>query len=148
ILAGALQGTAAAGARAVVVNPSGRYPLTFGLGSLAEEMKDFDRHITSAVRSKEMLLLHTPTQVRRALELTDTLALPFRALIALSLYTQGRFQGVFWLGYTQPHPFTPKEVELLRTLAGQASVLVETARLFANAEGGRRRLAAVLASTA
>ena len=51
------------------------------------------------------------------------------------------------MGYRQPHKFDQTEQDLLHTLAGQAAVLVENARLFSTAEGGRRRLAAVLSST-
>ena len=69
------------------------------------------------------------------------------ALFALPLRLAGEYQGALYLGYRQPHYFDSDERNLLRTLAGQASVLVQNAYLFAAAEGGRRRLAAVLAST-
>jgi PAS domain S-box-containing protein len=52
-----------------------------------------------------------------------------------------------WLGYDQVHQFGTTEIDFLSTLASQAAVAVENARLFQAAEGGRRRLAAILEST-
>jgi len=70
-----------------------------------------------------------------------------QALLAIPLVSKERFQGIFWVTYRQPRSFDEGALNFIRTLANQASVLVENARLYANAEGGRRRLAAVLAST-
>lgn len=147
VLDGALKGTHADGIRAVVLNPSGRYPLTFGAGDLSEAMSVYDRRIATLVRDSDFVVLSTPQEVRDMLGVTDR-GLPLRAIIAIALYTKERFQGTFWLSYRQSHQPTPNERDLLRTLASQSSVLVDNARLFATAEGGRRRLAAVLASTA
>ena len=72
---------------------------------------------------------------------------PATVALALPLYAKERFQGMIWVGYRTPRSFDTNEKNLLNTLAGQAAVLVENARLYANSEGGRRRLAAVLAST-
>jgi PAS domain S-box-containing protein len=101
----------------------------------------------SRLRHSDELLLTSANAIREALGLSDTAVSPVPALIAIPLHSHDRFQGVLWLGYRQPHRFGQTEQDLLKTLAGQAAVLVENARLFATAEGGRRRLAAVLAST-
>jgi len=147
ILRGALRGSGASGVRAVVVNPSGRRPLTFAEGPAGEEMKVFDRKIARMAQRRREVMLSTPEQIRQELGLAPEQLLPVRSLLAIALYAKERFQGVFWLGYRQPHHYNATELDLLRTMAGQASVLVENARLFATAEGQRRRLAAVLAST-
>lgn len=147
ILRGALRGSGASGVRAVVVNPSGRRPLTFAEGPVGDEMDVFDRKIARIAQRRRELMLSTPEQIRQELGLAPEQLLPVRSLLAIALYAKERFQGVFWLGYRQPHHFSATELDLLRTMAGQASVLVENARLFATAEGQRRRLAAVLAST-
>lgn len=147
ILRGVLRGTGASGARAVVLNPSGGNPLTFGEGPAAEEMSRLDRQIMSRLRHQSELILTTPEAICEALNLPETADPPVPALMAIPLYTQSHFQGVLWLGYRQIHNFDLTERNLLRTLAGQAAVLVQNAHLFATAEGGRRRLAAVLAST-
>lgn len=146
ILRGALRGTGAAGARAVVLNPNGNYPLTFGQGPASDAMAVLDKPISIQLRHREELILATPAQMRAALHVTLP-KLPIPALVAIPLQSHGRFQGVLWLGYRQPHGFDSSARTLLHTLAGYAAVLVENARLFALTEGGRRRLAAVLSST-
>lgn len=148
ILRGVLQGTGAAGARVVVLNPSGRYPLLYEQGPAAPQMALLDRKIMRQLRQSPELCLSDPSAIRTELEVEAGHELPVQSLLALPLLSQKRIQGVLWLGYRQPHTFEPSELNLLRTLAGQAAILVENARLFATAESGRRRLAAVLASTA
>jgi PAS domain S-box-containing protein len=147
ILRGAVRGTGAVGARVIVINPSGGRPLTFGEGPAANNMAAFDRQIMRQMRHERELILTRPEQVRSALELTPADALPAPCLVAMTLYSQERFQGILWVAYSQANSVSTSERNLLRTLSGQASILVENARLFATAEGGRRRLAAVLAST-
>ncbi|MCB8944850.1 MAG: PAS domain S-box protein [Ardenticatenaceae bacterium] len=147
ILQGTLRGTGAAGARAVLVNPSGGHPLTFGEGPAAPAMAELDRPIMFQLRDKPEMLLASPNQIVSTLFLERADPLPVRAIFAIPLHAHDRFQGIVWLGYRQPRNFTMDERNLLHTLVGQTSVVVENARLFATAEGGRRRLAAVLAST-
>ncbi|MCA9942948.1 MAG: PAS domain-containing protein [Anaerolineales bacterium] len=147
ILRGALRGTGAAGARAVVLNPSGGAPLSFGEGPAAAAMKELDRPIMTRLRHMQELMLATANQIRAALELPREVEPPVPALVAIPLYSHDRFQGILWLGYRQAHSYDISERNLLVTLASQTAVLVENARLYAIAEGGRRRLAAVLAST-
>ena len=147
ILRGALRGTGASGARAVVLNPSGGNPLTFGEGPAANEMAALDRRIMSKLRYESELSLNSSTKIREALSFGDNISIPVPTLLAIPLHSHDRFQGVLWIGYRQARKVDITERNLLRTLASQAAILVENARLFATAEGGRRRLAAVLAST-
>jgi PAS domain S-box-containing protein len=147
ILRGALRGTGAAGARAVVPSPSGGQPLTFGEGPAAEAMAALDRVIMTRLRHASDLMLTTPEEIRTALALEGRVDLPVPALLAIPLRSHDRFQGILWLGFRQVHSFDLTERNLLSTLSSQAAVLVENARLYATAESGRRRLAAVLAST-
>jgi PAS domain S-box-containing protein len=147
ILRGALRGTGAAGARAVILNPSGGYPLQFGEGPAARAMSALDRRLMSQLRHESELVLTSEEAIREALGLPESAVLPIAAFIAITLNSNERFHGIVWLGYRQSHEFDQSERDLLHTLAGQAAVLVENARLFATAEGGRRRLAAVLSST-
>jgi PAS domain S-box-containing protein len=147
ILRGALRGTGAAGARAVVPSPSGGQPLTFGEGPAAEAMAALDRVIMTRLRHASDLMLATPEEIRNTLGLEGRVDLPVPALLAIPLRSHDRFQGILWLGFRQVHSFDLTERNLLSTLSSQAAVLVENARLYATAESGRRRLAAVLAST-
>jgi PAS domain S-box-containing protein len=80
--------------------------------------------------------------------LTDeTLDGSIKSVIALPIRTKDQVPAVMWVGYGEVRQFDPSEIDLLSTLAGQTAVLVENARLFQATEGGRRRLAAILAST-
>lgn len=146
ILQGILRGTGAAGSRAVVRNPNASYPLIFAEGPAAESLGVLDRPLMAQVRQGQVdeLAFSKPEEIQVALGIEKT---PVAALFAIPLRAQGQLQGVLYLGYRQPHYFDQTERNLLHTLAGQATVLVENAKLYAAAEGGRRRLAAILAST-
>lgn len=143
VLQGILRGTGAAGARVVIRNPNGPAPLTFAEGPAAEAMAVLDRAVVRRMRADDELRLTAPAEIESELGAVS----PVAALFALPLRLAGEYQGALYAGYRQPHYFDSEERSLLRTLAGQASVLVQNAYLFAAAEGGRRRLAAVLAST-
>lgn len=147
ILRGGLRGTGATGACAIVFNPSGGNPLTFGEGPSATAMQTLNRVLATRLRDVPELVLSNPAQIRAELNLAEDFPLPVPALIAFALRWRDRFQGVVWMGYRQPHRFSQAERNLLSTLASQSSILVENARLYATADSGWRRLAAVLAST-
>ncbi|MCA9934146.1 MAG: PAS domain-containing protein, partial [Anaerolineales bacterium] len=146
LLKGVLRGTGAAGARAIVFNPGGGIPLTFGEGPAAHTMDTLDRQVVTRLRTTKELALSSPEQIRQEFDLPENTTLPVPALVAFALYSQDRLQGVLWLGYRKKHRISPSERNLLRTLASQASLLVDNARLYATADSGWRRLAAVLAS--
>jgi PAS domain S-box-containing protein len=57
------------------------------------------------------------------------------------------FYGAIWLAYDKPHQFSEDEIRFLTTIAGQAALASANSQLFANAEIGRQRLAAILNST-
>jgi len=143
VLQGVLRGTGAAGARAIIRNPNGPAPLVFAEGPAAGSMAALDRSVVRRMRATEEVALTTAAEIQADL----ATAAPVAALFALPLRVAGEYQGALYLGYRQAHYFDSDERNLLRTLAGQASVLVHNAYLFAAAEGGRRRLAAILAST-
>ncbi len=147
ILQGALRGTGASGARALILDPSGSVPLAFTEGPSASDMAALDRPLMTLLRQHDELALGSPKEMRSIPGLVNKGSAPVNALYALPLRSSGNFLGILYLGFRQPREFTLSEHTLIRTLAGQAAVLVENAYLFANAEGGRRRLAAVLAST-
>lgn len=147
VLKGALRGTGAAGVRVIVQNPNANKPLTFGEGPANKSMALLDRKIMSLLSQRRELILSSPQAVTSTLQLNQDPEKWPKALIAIPLLTKKRYQGAFWLAYRQAHNFDQTELSFLRTLASQASVFVENAWLYATAEGGRRRLAAVLAST-
>ncbi|MFW6062677.1 MAG: ATP-binding protein [Chloroflexota bacterium] len=147
ILRGAVRGTGAVGVRATLRNPNGRHPLRFGEGPAAEVMAPYDRAMALLVQIEDEIALSSPEQVRVGLRLSPDQEAPVQSLVALALYAKEHFQGVLWLGYREPHEFSSSELDLLRTFASQASVLIENARLFAQAERQWRQLAAVISST-
>ena len=97
-------------------------------------MAALDRAIVRRMRATDELGLTTTPEIEAELEAAP----PVAALFALPLRLAGEYQGALYLGYRQPHYFDSDERNLLHTLAGQASVLVQNAYLFAAAEGGRR----------
>lgn len=144
VLQGLLRGTGAAAARAIVRNPATPAPLVFAEGPAAESMSVLDRAILLRLRAVDELSYGTAAEIEEGLAVSPS---PVAALYALPLKPGGEFQGALYLAFRQPHYFDSDERNFLRTLAGQATVLVQNAHLFVAAEGGRRRLAAILAST-
>lgn len=55
------------------------------------------------------------------------------SLLAVPLIVRDKVVGVFSCYTSSPHEFTPKEVELFRTLANQTALAIENARLVINA---------------
>lgn len=148
ILNGLLQGCSADGVRAVVINPSGGRPLLFGAGDAAPRMAALDRRILLQMRNGQSeFVLPTPLQIRARLNFPDEREMLTNGLVAFPLMAQEQLRGVLWLGYNKALQSEPRELNLMRDFANRASSLVANAFLFAQAEGGRRRMAAVLAST-
>ena len=110
-------------------------------------MGGLDRAFAAAARGLTSPLLIENLARARTLIDTDALSAPIKAAIALPIRTKDQVPGVMWVGYRAVRQFETSEVDLLSTLASQTAVLVENARLFQAAEGGRRRLAAILSST-
>ncbi len=148
ILRGLLQATNASGVRAVVLNPMANRPLRFGAGDSAEMMGVLDRQILDLVRnSTGDVVLRSPERVRKQFKLPDDQPPPIASLIAFPLYAVGRLHGLLWVGYDEAMLHEPTEIDLMRSYVSRAAALVANMRLYALAEGGYRRLAAVLQST-
>lgn len=146
LLRGILKGTQATGARALVVSPTGGKPLTFGEGTLSQQMAAYDRRIMSQTTHQTELVCQSPQKIYDTLNIEPN-DLPFSALIALPLKFKSKTRGALWLAYPHNHFPDASERKFLSTLANQAAILAGNAHLFALAESGRRRLSAVLAST-
>ena len=148
ILRGLLQATDALGVRAIVLNPTASQPLRFGAGDLADEMSMLDRALLDLVRnSPGDVVLRSPDRVRQQLKLPEGQSAPVESLIAFPLYAIGRLHGLLWVGYADAMTHEPSEIDLMRSYVSRAAALVANMRLYALAEGGYRRLAAVLQST-
>ncbi|MDY7039830.1 MAG: ATP-binding protein, partial [Chloroflexota bacterium] len=147
ILRGALQGTSAIAARIVIISERREVEDAVTMGPAGAAMAHFDRALAAVARADSPFVAGNLTGARGAVPAAVVQA-GVQAAIGLPLRIQERTTGVMWVGYAEPHQFTEAELGFLSTLAGQAAVVAENARLFEAAESERRRLAAILASTA
>jgi len=147
ILEGALEATGASVSRIVLLSATGEPQVVIGRGESIEGASTLDRALALAARDVERPLVLE--SLRRARTLAESEPVPdeVQAVVALPVRSKGRSVAVMWVGYPEIRHFDPSEVDLLSTLASQTAVLIENAQLFQVAEGGRRRLAALLSST-
>jgi two-component system phosphate regulon sensor histidine kinase PhoR len=124
----------------------GSAPVTrFGYGRGNEQFAYLDDQILPMTRQKERVTLNNLGRVR-LLTFPPNAPRP-EALLALPLHHENMFYGALWLAYDTPHQFSEDEIRFLTTIAGQAALASANSQLFANAEIGRQRLAAILNST-
>lgn len=117
----------------------------FGLGPNQEKYQDLDDQILALARQQDRLVL---SNINRPKLISPTPGTPkLASIIAIALRHEAMFFGALWVGYDEPHRFTVEEVRYLVTLGSQAALATANARLFLNAEIGRQRLAAILASS-
>lgn len=117
----------------------------FGLGRGNELYSYLDDQVLPMTRQKEVVALNNLNRVR-LLSFPANAPRP-QAILALPLHHENIFYGALWLAYDAPHQFNEDEIRFLTTIAGQAALASANAKLFANAEIGRQRLAAILSST-
>jgi len=120
-------------------------PVVFSSGLATGIYAYLDGQIIELAHKQERLAL-TNLARTRLIEFPPEADRP-EALIAVALRHENLYYGVLWLAYDTSHKFTQGEVRFLVTLASQAALAAANARLFLNAEIGRQRLAAILAST-
>jgi PAS domain S-box-containing protein len=147
ILEGALTATNAQVARMVLLSTGGSPQIVMAQGELREGLRALDRALATAASDVGSVLVVENLARARTLAEPEVLRGSIKALVALPVRTTDQVLAVMWVGYDEVRHFQASEIDLLSTLAGQTAVLVENARLFQAAEGGRRRLAAILTST-
>jgi PAS domain S-box-containing protein len=147
ILEGVLKATQAKVSRMVFLSADGDPQMVMSRGDLREGLGSLDRALARVAKDQEEPLVIENLSRARTLIDDETLSGLIKAVIALPVRTKNQVPAVMWVGYGELRQFDASEVDLLSTLAGQTAVLVENARLFQAAEGGRRRLAAILSST-
>jgi PAS domain S-box-containing protein len=147
ILEGALKATNAQVARMVLLSTGGSPQMVMAQGELREGLRALDRALATAASDVGSVLVVENLARARTLAEPEVLRGPIKAVVALPVRTTDQVLAVMWVGYDEVRHFQASEIDLLSTLAGQTAVLVENARLFQAAEGGRRRLAAILTST-
>ena len=105
-------------------------------------------HIAREVRRRQQ-----PLPVRNLLRYLqqpspETVAAGIQSAMCLPVTAGQNVVGVMWVLYPDRRHFDEQDVRFLATLAGQAGVVSENARLLAQAQGERGRLRAILTSTA
>lgn len=147
ILEGALEALNARVARIVLLSASGDPQVVMGRGDTVKGVNHLDRALALAARDASNPVVLENLRRARALAVPDAVLEEIQAALALPVMSKGQPVAVMWVGFAQPRRIEPSEIDLLSTLAGQTAVLVENARLFQLAEGGRRQLSAILTST-
>ena len=104
-----------------------------------------DPQILELARNRSPVMLSNPARMP-LLELDEDDPVP-GAILIVALQHEQEYYGAIWLAYLEPHTFIDSEVRYIVTLAGQAALAATNAALFGRAEIGRKRLAAILAST-
>lgn len=120
-------------------------PIGYGYGPGRDQYNYLDEQILTFNRQQERLVLANPNRPR-LLNFPAGAPRP-ESVLAIALRHENLFYGSLWVAYDQVHPFSEEEVRFMVTLAGQAALAAANARLFLNAEIGRQRLAAILASS-
>jgi PAS domain S-box-containing protein len=146
ILQGALQASDARFARLILLDERGDPQIVMAHGEDGGSVTALDRAMASLGRSGEPTCIESVTEAKGLIE-PGLVSSETQALIAVPVRSKDNNIGVMWLGYDAVHQFSTTEIDFLSTLASQAAVVVDNARLFQSAEGGRRRLAAILEST-
>ena len=147
ILDAAIAATGAGGAR-LVIEPeaASAAPEVFSCGEAADDMAPLDGDVLAITEKDGPFTIENVTRARAVLDVA-AVAGRVQAAAAFPLRHESRYQGALWLGYDKPHTFSKSELDFLTTLAGQAALAIANHRLYEAAEGGRRQLAAILAST-
>jgi signal transduction histidine kinase/HAMP domain-containing protein len=145
ILEGALVESSGVIARFVVLGETDRPRRVFSVGQTLKDVESLDRGLARVLTRRVSPLVVQDLARSNQVNLQEIRAL--RSMAALPVKSQGRPVAVLWVGADRPHVFDEAKISFLSTLASQAAVLMENARLFRTAEGGRQRLAAILAST-
>jgi len=147
ILEGALRATEAQVARIVLLSDDGDLQTVMARGEPREGLRSLDRALARSARKLDRPLVVENLTRARMLFRSKAMSSSIESLIAVPIRTKNRVPAVMWIGYERVRRFSNSDVDLLSTLASQTAVLVENARLFQTAEGERRRLSAILAST-
>lgn len=116
-----------------------------GSGEDTTAFSYLDSQILEIARGRSPVMLSNPARMP-LLDIKEDDPIP-GAILVVAVQHEHQYYGAIWLAYLEPHNFLDSEVRFIVTLAGQAALAASNSALFGRAEIGRRRLAAILAST-
>jgi PAS domain S-box-containing protein len=122
-----------------------RKPVVYASGVKTDQYAYLDEQVLNLTRQQDRIVLNNVLRPRLLrFQVSDERP---EAVMAIALRHENQYYGVLWIAYDQAHTFSEEEVRYLVTLSGQAALAASNARLYLNAEIGRQRLSAILAST-
>ena len=119
--------------------------ICYSAGPQADEYAEMDKLLLDQMGTDRIVVIPSKPRVRRIGNLKSG-QYP-SAVVALALTDEKTDYGMLWIAYTEPHRFYDEEIHFLDTIAGQTVLAISNSSLFMNAEVGKKRLEAVLAST-
>jgi len=144
ILSGALGETGAAVAHFILFSRDDQPEQVFSVGEDRSAYQGLDATFVQTFRRRrKCLIVDDLSQARGTADSAENL----RSVAVFPVRVQHDTVGILWVGAYEVELFDEARTNFISTLASQAAFLVENARLFQSAEGGRRRLAAILSST-
>ncbi len=148
ILKGAVQATDGVAARMILLDAHGMRDkaINHGPTQVQQALSRLDAVIDTVVKRNKELVINDITHTGPS-TLVELLRVGIRAVIGLPLRLQDRVSGVLWVCYRQARTFDESDIHFLYTLAGQAAVVAENARLFEDVQEEQSRLKAVLNGT-
>jgi PAS domain S-box-containing protein len=117
----------------------------FGMGRSSDAFAYLDEQIFELMTGQDIMTIPSTVRMRR-LTFTNDGQTP-GAILALALRHESNYLGTLWVAYHTARNISEEEIRYLVTLAAQAALAASKAKLYATAEIGRQRLAAVLDST-
>jgi len=127
---GSISAVVTAGEIAVYLDPKGAWPIDVGTEGLA--IREGRAVVTDDALLDPRIVL--PQPFREVFEVAS-----YRAALAVPLRARGRIVGVLTAADRPGRRFGPADLELVRTFAGQAALILEDARLFEESEHRRRQ---------
>jgi len=144
ILVGALTETTGAVAHFIHLRSRGKQLKVYSVGDAQGDFSELDRALMVALlRRDDPLIIQNVNRAQQKISVGEA----FSSVAAFPVRYQGKTAAVLWVGVDHVDGFDEARINFLSTLSSQAAVLIENARLFQTAEGGRRRLHTILSST-